>query len=103
MERARAAWPTPLVLRSDNHHTVGVLAAGMRVKVECGPPLPVVKAWFIVPPVSTVSDLKDTLCSELPALSNVQTLANDIALYLDGFELLDATPIDVVRDGDLIT
>ncbi|KAF7790775.1 hypothetical protein EIP86_001732 [Pleurotus ostreatoroseus] len=75
----------------------------MRVKVECVPPLPSTKIWFIVPHVSTISDLKDTLCSELPALGDEQTNARDIILFLDGFELLDATLIDVVRDGDLIT
>lgn len=74
----------------------------MRVKVECVPPLPSIKAWFIIPPVSTIYDLKFTLCNELPALQS-QTSADEVTLSLDGFELLDATPVDVVRDGDLIT
>ncbi len=74
----------------------------MRVKVECAPPLPSTKAWFIIPPVSTICDLKAALCSELPALHG-QTSADEVTLFLDGFELLDASPMDVVRDGDLIT
>ena len=61
----------------------------MRVKVECVPPLPLTKIWFIVPPVSTIHDLKDTLCSGLPALRDDQINARDIALFLDGFELLN--------------
>ena len=75
----------------------------MRVKVECGPPLPQTKAWFVVPPVATVADLKDTLCNSLPALVHAKTTSGGIALYLDGFELLDDSTVEVVRDGDLIT
>ena len=75
----------------------------MRVKVECTPPLPSTKAWFIVPPVETVSDVKEALCYDLPGLQNAQTAPSQITLYLDGFELLDATSVDVVRDGDLLT
>ena len=73
----------------------------MRVKVECGPPLPSLKVWFAVSAVSTVAELKHALCAELPALGHVS--ASDLTLTLDGFELIDASPIDVVRDGELIT
>ena len=75
----------------------------MRVKVEGGPPLPPFKAWFVVPSVSTVSDLKGALCASLPNLVHAHTSPEGITLHLDGFELLDDSPIDVVRDGDLIT
>lgn len=75
----------------------------MRVKIECGPPLPSLKAWLIVPPVSTIADLKQTFCTDLPTLRHQHVDFSDITLFLDGFELLDISPIDVVRDGDLIT
>ena len=73
----------------------------MRIKVECGPPLPSLKAWFVVPAVSTVAELKDALCTGLPALGH--TSADDLTLILDGFELIDSSSIDVVRDGELLT
>lgn len=73
----------------------------MRVKIECGPPLPSLKVWFVVPAVSTVDELKAALCAELPAL---RTLApRELTLLLDGFELTGASAIDVVRDGELLT
>ncbi|THG98611.1 hypothetical protein EW026_g3616 [Hermanssonia centrifuga] len=75
----------------------------MRVKVESGPPLPSLKAWFIVSPVATIYDLKATLCAELPALREGRVAAKDISLSLDGFELLDDSHVEVVRDGDLLT
>lgn len=75
----------------------------MRVKVECGPPLPPLKAWFVVPAVSTVLDLKGALCLDIPALRDRDLATNDFTLVLDGFELLDASSIEAVRDGDLIT
>lgn len=75
----------------------------MRIKVECVPPLAHLKAWVIVPAVSTVLDLKGALCSEIPALQEQDIAADGLTLVLDGFELLDTCPIDVVRDGDLIT
>ena len=75
----------------------------MRIKVECVPTLPVLKAWFIVPSVSTIFDLKGAICSEIPALQEQSIAADDLTLVLDSFELLDASPLDVVRDGDHIT
>lgn len=74
----------------------------MRIKVECGPPLSLFKAWFIVPSVSTVLDLKESLCAEIPGLQEQGVGAEAIHLVIDGFELLDSSLIDVVRDGDLI-
>ncbi|EMD31767.1 hypothetical protein CERSUDRAFT_119350 [Gelatoporia subvermispora B] len=74
----------------------------MRVKVESIPPLPTIKAWFGVHSASTVSDFKSVLCSDLPALRDARTQARDILLVLEDYELLDASPVDVVRDGDLI-
>lgn len=75
--------------------------AAMRVKVECGPPLPSLKVWFIVPAVSTIAELKVALRAELPGLQRV--LAEELTLLLDGFELIDSNSIDVIRDGELIT
>lgn len=73
----------------------------MRVKVECGPPLPSVKAWFVVPAVSTIEELKVALCFELPGLR--QFSAENLTLSLEGFELIDSSSIDAIRDGELIT
>lgn len=60
------------------------------------------KVWFVVPPAaSTVAELKGSLCSELPALRHVPL--DDLTLSLDGFEIIDSSAIDVIRDGELVT
>ncbi|KAL6304079.1 hypothetical protein BKA93DRAFT_733737 [Sparassis latifolia] len=73
----------------------------MRVKIESVAPLPTVKAWYSVHSTSSVSEMKARLCSELQPFHG-RVRAQDIVLVLEDFELLDSSPIDVVRDGDLI-
>ncbi len=74
----------------------------MRVKVETVAPLPHVKAWFSTHAVPSILDLKTSLCTDLPPLAHERVRPEDIFLLLDDFELLDASPIDVVHDGDLL-
>ncbi|KAH9887605.1 hypothetical protein C8Q73DRAFT_712546 [Cubamyces lactineus] len=74
----------------------------MRLKVESVPPLPHVKAWFSANALPSILDLKTSLCADLQPLSNEHVRPDHILLLLDDFELLDSSPIDVVRDGDLI-
>ncbi|KAI0759711.1 hypothetical protein BD413DRAFT_722109 [Trametes elegans] len=74
----------------------------MRIKVESVAPLPHIKAWFSTSAVPTIFDLKTSLCSDLPLLHFGHIRPGDILLLLDDFELLDSSPIDVVRDGDLV-
>ena len=83
-------------------YTLSLHTSLMRVKVECGPPLPAIKAWFAVPAVLTVHDLKESVCSGIPALHELGIAADNFTFVVDGFELLDTSAIDVVRDGDLI-
>ena len=74
----------------------------MRVKVESVAPLPHVKAWFGAHAIPTVHDLKTALCADLLPFNAAGVRAQNLILLLDDFELLDSSPIDVVRDGDLI-
>ncbi|KAI0092660.1 hypothetical protein BDY19DRAFT_497019 [Irpex rosettiformis] len=74
----------------------------MRIKVESTPPLTTFKAWFVVSTASTIQDLKESICSDIPALHKLDVDADELTLVIDGFELLDSSPIDVVRDGDLV-
>lgn len=68
-----------------------------RIKVETESPLPPLRAWHLVQS-PTIAHLKSTLCSTvLPNYS-----PHSISLSLDGFLLLDPTPADVLRDGDLL-
>lgn len=84
------------------HHPLHkVWHATMRIKVECSPPLPPLKIWFVVPAVSTVAELKYALWTELPGLQ--QSSTDDLTLVLDGFELIDSCAVDVIRDGELVT
>ena len=82
--------------------TSGLRCTRMRIKVESTPPLATFKAWFVVSAASSVQDLKESLCSDIPVLHEQEVTANEITLVLDGFELLDSSSIDVVRDGDLV-
>ncbi|KAI0829242.1 hypothetical protein BC628DRAFT_1315291 [Trametes gibbosa] len=74
----------------------------MRLKVQTASPLPLLKAWFTTHPVPSILHLKAALCTELAPLVHGRVHPRDILLLLDDFELLDASPIDVVRDGDLV-
>lgn len=74
----------------------------MRIKIASIPPLPFVKAWYSVTSASTVADLKTSLCADLPPFQRDRINGRDIILVLDDFDLLNASPVDVIRDGDLI-
>ncbi|KAG6836916.1 hypothetical protein H0H93_001282 [Arthromyces matolae] len=77
----------------------------MRLKLQTRPPLPELKAWFSPHPDDvprTVSELKRAICMQVPALKAKHLSGNDLLLVLDDFELIGDSPINVVRDGDLI-
>ncbi|KZT21227.1 hypothetical protein NEOLEDRAFT_1181852 [Neolentinus lepideus HHB14362 ss-1] len=70
-------------------------------RIRLGSTDPPLKAWFSVPShVATVRDLKKSLCSDIDALDDVAP--ERVTLLLDEFELLDDSPINVLRDGDLL-
>ena len=77
----------------------------MRLRLQTFSPLPELKAWFI-PEIQdvqeTVFTLKELVCQGIPQLRANQIHAQDLVFLLDGFELLNDSPISVVRDGDLI-
>ncbi|EGO04170.1 hypothetical protein SERLA73DRAFT_67886 [Serpula lacrymans var. lacrymans S7.3] len=76
----------------------------MRFKICTSPPLPDLKAWFAVElneKTRTIWDLKHVLLSDLHVLQDYQA-KDGISLSMDGFELLDETPINILRDGDLV-
>ncbi|SRR5260221_4934643 len=77
----------------------------MRIRIQTFSPLPELKAWFI-PEIQdtheTVFDLKELLCKGIPQLRANQINARYLILLLEGFELLNDSPISAVRDGDLI-
>jgi hypothetical protein len=64
--------------------------------------LPVIRSWFNVDRENTVTSLKLSLCASVPALRNAHLRAEELVLTLDEFELLDDSPINILRDGDLI-
>ena len=64
--------------------------------------LPVIRSWFNVDRESTVTSLKLSLCASLPALRDARVRAEELVLTLDDFELLNGSPINILRDGDLI-
>jgi len=64
--------------------------------------LPNVKSWFNVDKENTVASLKSSLCASVPALRDAHIPATKLVLTLDDFELLDDSPVHILRDGDLI-
>lgn len=75
----------------------------MRIRVSTVPPLPLAKVWSSLSSLSsatTVSNLKHLLCRQVPTLKGLR--GDQIRLFVDDFELLDALPIDAVRENDLV-
>lgn len=64
--------------------------------------LPVIRSWFNVDRENTVTSLKTSLCESVPALLDAHVRAEELVLTLDDFELLNHSPIHILRDGDLI-
>ncbi len=64
--------------------------------------LPGIRSWFNVDRENTVTSLKLSLCASVPTLRDAHIRAEDLVLTLDDFELLDDSPIHILRDGDLI-
>lgn len=82
-----------------------VCPKSMRLRIQTKAPLLELKAWYSPHPqnvLTTVSELKQALCRQIPLLKTQHVTGKDIILLLDDFELLDDNPLDVVRDGDLI-
>ena len=64
--------------------------------------LPGIRSWFNVDKENTVTSLKLSLCASVPVLRDAHVRAEELVLALDDFELLDDSPIHILRDGDLI-
>lgn len=64
--------------------------------------LPGIRSWYNVDRENTVGSLKLSLCASVPALHNARVIPHELVLTLDDFELLDDSPIHILRDGDLI-
>ncbi|KAH8106335.1 hypothetical protein BXZ70DRAFT_433756 [Cristinia sonorae] len=69
----------------------------VRIKVDTIPPLPPLQAWHLLQDTPTIAALKHALCSSISSAH-----PQHVELLLDGFLLLDPTPCDILRDGDLV-
>jgi len=77
----------------------------MRVRIQTKEPLPELKAWYTPDESSlpaTIADLKQAICQQISPLRVSGVSGRHIVLLLDGFQLLDGSPLGLVRDGDLI-
>ena len=75
----------------------------MRLRLQAESPLPVLKAWFAFDDNETIRNLKNAICTTVPALKAAKTKPETTTLELDGFELLDDLTFGgIVKDGDLI-
>jgi hypothetical protein len=90
----------------------------MRIRLVTLPPFPPLKVWYPLYPQRhqqlsypaslageencTIATLKAQLVKELPVLAEYGVDSWMIILSIDGFELLDASPLSVIQDGDLV-
>lgn len=66
-----------------------------RVRIQTIHPLPPLKAWYPLPQADTdVAAFKQRMRQDLGLTFH------DIGLEVDGFDLLDALPVDSVVDGE---
>jgi hypothetical protein len=72
----------------------------MRIRVSSEEPR--LKAWYNLTNAITIGQLKRALCTDLKALNDASTLASELDLLLDDFELLDESSVNVLREGDLV-
>lgn len=81
----------------------------MRFRILTVAPLPELKTWFIFPNSTSpsgqsIADLKNDIFKRVESLKDTGLQGDDVALLLDGFELLDTDPVqDLVRDGEIIS
>lgn len=88
-------------LGSDVDRVCRPLGHTMRIRVSTLPPLSLTKVWSSLsslPSAATVSDLKHSLCIQVPALKGLRS--DQIQLFVDDFELLDTLSVDVVHEND---
>lgn len=73
----------------------------MRLKISTIHPLGPLKVWFTLDNGSeahTIVQLKRALCARLP----IGMQADNITLMMDEYDLLDESPISILRDGDAV-
>jgi hypothetical protein len=75
--------------------------ATLRLRISTVPPLAPLKALFLVAASSrTIADLKAQLVHDLGQLRGVAS--TQLLLEVDGWELLDGSQVELVREGDVI-
>jgi len=76
------------------------------LRIQTVSPLPELKVWYSTDHLtlsdSSVAHLKHAISLQLPALKQFRVHGPHLVLLLDAFELLDHSPLSVLRDGDLI-
>ena len=79
----------------------------MRVRLVTQLPLPPLKAWYLLPSPPTgssrISELKAELALNLQSFRDSSISGDRLILSIDGFDLLDQSPCDVIKEGDLIS
>ncbi|KAG2130455.1 uncharacterized protein EDB93DRAFT_1180108 [Suillus bovinus] len=71
----------------------------MRLKISTAYPLGPFKAWFALDDEAhTIAQLKCALCAWLP----IGMQADNITLMMDEYDLLDDSPMSILRDGDAV-
>lgn len=76
----------------------------MRIRLSSNAGDNQLKAWFLLDEnaVSTIQQLKASLCHDVGFIQRLQCTPKSIELFLEDFELLDDTLVQILREGDLL-
>ncbi len=78
----------------------------MRLKLTSLPPFPPVRVWLLIPQsVLTIQDLKTEIINNVIRHLHVQGItkritSKQVVLSVDGFDLLDGTSVEVLKEGE---
>lgn len=78
-------------------------AAPTRIRVKSAAPLSEFRIWASIPlGIETIGKLKDHLCENVYFLKGSGLQSSWLMLELEDYELLDASPISLLQDGDVL-
>jgi len=74
-----------------------------RIRIQASPPLPSSRIWFLVPQNAlNIKDIKQALCQRVAMLKDSSLMGQDLILEIDGFELPDEEPVDLIHENDIV-
>lgn len=74
-----------------------------RIRVKSAQPLPEFRAWIPIPQgVETIGNLKVRIAESIQTTRNINFEPHSLVLELEDYELLDGSPVNLLRESDVI-